>query len=68
MSTKVIRLQAAMHGLPPSRHASKARHGKTRPFQAGRELLPEKGVLLDCIAGSGTILAAGLGNGASQVK
>ncbi|MEO8494788.1 MAG: DNA methyltransferase [Planctomycetota bacterium] len=46
-------------------------HPSTTPKQLAdfwcRYILPENGVLLDCFAGSGGILAAGLDHGASKV-
>jgi DNA modification methylase len=46
-------------------------HPATTPRQLAefwcRYILPQNGVLLDCFAGSGGILAAGLDNGASKV-
>ena len=46
-------------------------HPATTPYEVAawwiKYLLPEGGVLLDCFAGSGTMLCAGLDFGASQV-
>lgn len=46
-------------------------HPATTPYDVAawwvKYLLPAKGVLCDCFAGSGTMLAAGLDFGASQV-
>ena len=46
-------------------------HPATTPFDVAawwvKYLLPQVGVLLDCFAGSGTMLAAGLDFGASRV-
>jgi DNA modification methylase len=46
-------------------------HPATTPYDVAswwvKYLLPTAGVLLDCFAGSGTMLAAGLDFGASQV-
>ena len=46
-------------------------HPATTPYDVAawwvKYLLPQGGVLLDCFAGSGTMLAAGLDFGASQV-
>jgi DNA modification methylase len=47
------------------------RHPATTPYDVAawwcKYLLPQSGVLLDCFAGSGTMLAAGLDFGASRV-
>jgi DNA modification methylase len=46
-------------------------HPASTPFEVAawwvKYLLPNKGVLLDCFAGSGTMLLAGLDYGASRV-
>ena len=51
--------------------ADDSSHPATTPYDVARwwvkYLLPQGGVLLDCFAGSGTMLAAGLDFGASQV-
>lgn len=51
--------------------AADIKHPALTPYDVAawwvKYLLPEKGVLLDCFAGSGTMLAVGLDFGASQV-
>jgi DNA modification methylase len=51
--------------------AADIKHPASTPYDVAawwvKYLLPEKGVLLDCFAGSGTMLDAGLDFGASQV-
>ncbi len=57
--------------LPVSNSGARGDHPATTPYRLAawwcRYLLPEGGVLLDPFTGGGTILAAGLDNGASKV-